>query len=103
MLVSLPQIGDRRGLRSCLKRITALRAADRGGCKYSARGLDAVTGLQRNASGKADLPIVVDSYRENFKLSEANTYGTDGMVQGTRLLDDKDIGVPVGGPYTTTC
>jgi type 1 glutamine amidotransferase len=57
---------------------------------------------QRDANGKAEIPIVLD---ENFKpeLFDARINGVNMGVQGIKLVDGKLVGVPVGGPYTITC
>jgi hypothetical protein len=58
---------------------------------------------QRDASGKADIPIILEDSSKNFSLSEMNINGPVGMVPGTKLIDGKVVGVPVGGPYTIGC
>jgi hypothetical protein len=57
---------------------------------------------QRDANGKAEIPIVFD---DNLKpeFFDARVNGVNMGVQGIKLVDGKLVGVPVGGPYTITC
>jgi hypothetical protein len=73
---------------------------------------------QRDANGKADIPIVLDESQQDAELVSAHI--TDSRLagfqiqqdDGTRvganrvdgnLVDGKLAGIPVGGPYTITC
>ena len=57
--------------------------------------------FQRDASGRAEVPIVLDDSVKDAKITEArvNTLMT-GMGNGTKFVDGKLVGVPTGGPYT---
>jgi len=61
---------------------------------------------QRDASGHADIPIVLDDFDKdsNAKVVDASVTGGIGFAaQGPKLVDGKLTGVPVGGPYFITC
>jgi type 1 glutamine amidotransferase len=57
---------------------------------------------QRDANGKAEIPIVLDDNLTpesvDARISSVNMAG-----HGIKLVDGKFVGVPVGGPYTITC
>ena len=57
---------------------------------------------QRDANGRAEIPIVLD---DNLKpeLFDAHISGGNMASQGIKLVDGKFVGVPVGGPYTIQC
>ena len=57
---------------------------------------------QRDANGKAEIPIVLDD-NPKPEFFDARINGVNMGVQGIKLVDGKLIGVPVGGPYTITC
>src|ERR1700678_3055119 len=57
---------------------------------------------QRDANGKAEIPIVLD---DNLKpeFFDARINGVNMGAQGIKVVDGKLVGVPVGGPYAVTC
>jgi type 1 glutamine amidotransferase len=57
---------------------------------------------QRDANGRAEIPIVLDDkvQPEHF---DARISGGNMNGPGIKLADGKFVGVPVGGPYTITC
>jgi sialate O-acetylesterase len=59
---------------------------------------------QRDAAGKAEIPVVVDdSHQPEAKLIDARVNNLNIATQGIKLVDGKLVGVPVGGPYTISC
>ena len=58
---------------------------------------------QRDANGKAEIPIVLDDKLQDAELIDARISGVNMATQGIKLVDGKLVGVPVGGPYTITC
>jgi type 1 glutamine amidotransferase len=61
---------------------------------------------QRDASGRADIPIVVDEFDKgsHAEVIEASISGGASIaIQGAKLVDGKLRGVPAGGPYTINC
>jgi type 1 glutamine amidotransferase len=64
---------------------------------------------QRDASGHADIPIVLDEFDKssNAQVIEASISGGGAgggfAPQTTKLVDGKLTGVPVGGPYFINC
>ena len=54
---------------------------------------------QRDANGRAEIPCVLDEPQKDDKI--VNTFLTGaGLTQAVKSVDDKLVGVPVGGPYT---
>ena len=58
---------------------------------------------QRDVNGKADISIVLDDDNLKPEFVDARISGANLGVQGIKLVDNKFVGVPVGGPYTITC
>jgi type 1 glutamine amidotransferase len=62
---------------------------------------------QRGKDGKAEVAITLPDAGRLFKITDARISGAGGMgmgmVFGTKFVDGKLVGVPVGGPYTVTC
>jgi len=59
---------------------------------------------QRDANGKASIPLVLDEIEAGSQILDA-TIGTVGVfgTQAPKLVDGKLTGVPVGGPYMINC
>ena len=57
---------------------------------------------QRDANGKAEIPIVLDDELKP-EFFDARISGINMSGQGIKLVEGKLVGVPVGGPYTITC
>ncbi len=57
---------------------------------------------QRDANGKAEIPIVLDD-KLKPEFFDARISGINMSGQGIKLVEGKLVGVPVGGPYTITC
>ena len=58
---------------------------------------------QRDANGRAEIPIVLDDPPANAKLVDAAVNGPNTAQKGIRFVDGRLVGVPVGGPYTIHC
>jgi sialate O-acetylesterase len=58
---------------------------------------------QRDASGKAEIPLVLDEAANDAEIVDAIVFLPNGAAQGTKLVDGKLVGVPVGGPYRINC
>jgi sialate O-acetylesterase len=58
---------------------------------------------QRDANGRAEIPIVLDSARADSELVDARVRLPNLAGQAIKLVDGKLVGVPVGGPYTINC
>jgi type 1 glutamine amidotransferase len=58
---------------------------------------------QRGPDGKTEIPIATADSPERAQLMDVLVSGPAGTVQGTKLIDGKVVGVPVGGPYSVTC
>ena len=54
---------------------------------------------QRDANGRAEIPIVLAEPQEGVKIVNAFLSGP-GLAAGARFVDGKLVGVPAGGPYT---
>jgi sialate O-acetylesterase len=56
---------------------------------------------QRDANGKADIPLVPDDAHADIQILDASLLGgpVGAPGQGPRFVDGKLTGVPVGGPY----
>ncbi len=54
---------------------------------------------QRDANGRAEIPIVLDENQKDAKLLDASLVGPNIMM-GIKFVDGKLAGVPTGGPYT---
>ncbi len=52
---------------------------------------------------RREIPIVLDNSDKHATLIEVHVNGPSGAIHGTKLVDGKLVGVPVGGPYTVTC
>src|ERR1700677_4908016 len=75
--------------------------AQPGGIRPSVRFKEPVASrvYQRDANGKADIPIVLaDDLKPEFVDARIN--GGNMAGQSIKLVDGKLVGVPVGGPYT---
>jgi type 1 glutamine amidotransferase len=57
---------------------------------------------QRGADGKAEIPIVPAEPLQTAQLVDAVVSGPAGTIPGTKLVDGKLVGVPLGGPYSIT-
>jgi sialate O-acetylesterase len=57
---------------------------------------------QRDASGKAEIPVVLDGSQQDAELIDARVISNIAAL-GIKLVDGKLVGVPVGGPYTINC
>jgi sialate O-acetylesterase len=57
---------------------------------------------QRDANGRAEIPIVLKDSPNGAALTGAHVRGPAGPIQGTKLVDGKLVNVPAGGPYTVT-
>ncbi len=58
---------------------------------------------QRDANGRADIPIALDDSYKDAKLLDASINSPNMALMGTKFVDGKIVGVPVGGPYTIQC
>jgi sialate O-acetylesterase len=57
---------------------------------------------QRDADGKAEIPVVLDT-NLNPDLFDVRISGGAMTGQGIKFVDGKLVGVPVGGPYMIRC
>ena len=57
---------------------------------------------QRDADGKAEIPIVLDDNLQPESF-DAHISSVNMSPQAIKLVDGKFVGVPVGGPYTISC
>ena len=55
---------------------------------------------QRDANGRAEIPIVLDDPPKDAKLVDASLNGPNMATMGIKFVDGKLVGVPTGGPYT---
>jgi sialate O-acetylesterase len=58
---------------------------------------------QRDANGKAAIPLVLDDSEKGSEILDASIVGVGFGTQGPKLVDGKLTGVPVGGPYMINC
>ena len=87
-----------------VRRRFGLSSAQRAVCPLAIKFKEPVASrvYQRDANGKADIPVVLD---ENLKPEsfDVRISGVNMAGQGIKLVDGKLVGVPVGGPYTVNC
>ena len=57
---------------------------------------------QRDANGRADIAIALDDSYKDAKLVDLSINSPNMAMMGTKFVDGKLVGVPVGGPYTIT-
>jgi type 1 glutamine amidotransferase len=57
---------------------------------------------QRGTDGKAEIPIAIADSQNGAELVDATATSPAAQVRGTKVVDGKLVGVPVGGPYTIT-
>ncbi len=57
---------------------------------------------QRDANGRAEIPISLADNQKADKLVNAKIHSGGFVFQG-KVVDSKLVGVPTGGPYTITC
>ena len=58
---------------------------------------------QRDANGRAEIPITLDEGHPEAKVLGATLMGTNAAFGAIRFDDGKLTGVPAGGPYTINC
>ncbi|MGP0070205.1 MAG: sialate O-acetylesterase [Isosphaeraceae bacterium] len=54
---------------------------------------------QRDANGRAEIPIVPDGAWSGSKVVDASLNGQNMAVMGIKYVEGKLVGVPTGGPY----
>jgi sialate O-acetylesterase len=63
--------------------------------------------FQRGTDGKADVPVVLTDDGKNLELRNVHLNNAPGsartLVNPTKYVDGKLVGVPAGGPYTISC
>ncbi len=58
---------------------------------------------QRDVNGRAEIPIVLEETSKDVKLIDARLNGPNPGLMGVKFVDEKLVGVPVGGPYMISC
>jgi type 1 glutamine amidotransferase len=55
---------------------------------------------QRDADGRAEIPIVLEGSLAGSKILDASLIGQNMSLMGIKFVEGKLVGVPTGGPYT---